>query len=173
MAKYAIIGSQATVSGSYKTVLDVFATTGALRRGKIYDVLIGTNGTPADNYLQWDISRMTADGTGTAVTPQALDPADVAALATAKNNYSAEPTITASSSLFNVGVNQRASYRAVRVLDRIFTEIACLQPQFKLGSCIRHNYAGRSPGERLHYVCQLSLVLLTLHCEPNRRHASN
>jgi hypothetical protein len=113
MAKYAITGSQATVSGSYKTVLDVFATTGALRRGKVYDVLIGTNGTPADNYLQWDISRMTADGTGTAVTPQALDPADVAALATAKNNYSAEPTITASSSLFNVGVNQRASYRWV------------------------------------------------------------
>jgi len=113
MAKYAITGSQATVSGSYKTVLDVFATTGALRRGKVYDVLIGTNGTPADNYLQWDISRMTADGTGTAVTPQALDPADVAALATAKNNYSAEPTITAGSSLFNVGVNQRASYRWV------------------------------------------------------------
>jgi hypothetical protein len=113
MAKYAITGSQATVSGSYKTVLDVFATTGALRRGKVYDVLIGTNGTPADNYLQWDISRMTADGTGTAVTPVALDPADVAALATAKNNYSAEPTITAGSSLFNVGVNQRASYRWV------------------------------------------------------------
>ena len=113
MAKYAITGSQATVSGSYKTVLDLFATTGALRRGKVYDVLIGTNGTPADNYLQWDISRMTADGTGTAVTPVALDPADVAALATAKNNYSAEPTITAGSSLFNVGVNQRASYRWV------------------------------------------------------------
>jgi hypothetical protein len=113
MAKYAITGTQSTVSGSYKTVLDVFATSGSLRRGKVYDLLIGTNGTPADNYLQWDISRMTADGTGTAVTPNQLDPADVAALATAKNNYSAEPTITASSSLLNVGVNQRASYRWV------------------------------------------------------------
>jgi len=113
MAKYAITGALAAVSGSYKTVLDVFATSGALRRGKVFDVLIGTNGTPADNYLQWDISRMTADGTGTAVTPNPLDPADVAALAAAKNNYSAEPTITANSSLFNVGVNQRASYRWV------------------------------------------------------------
>ena len=113
MAKYAITGQLAAVSGSYKTVLDVFATSGALRRGKVFDVLIGTNGTPADNFLQWDISRMTADGTGTAVTPNPLDPADVAALATAKSNYSAEPTITASSSLFNVGVNQRASYRWV------------------------------------------------------------
>ncbi len=113
MAKYAITGAQAAVSGSYKTVLGVFATSGSLRRGKVFDVLIGTNGTPADNYLQWDISRMTADGTGSAVTPNPLDPADVAALATAKSNYTAEPTITASSSLFNVGVNQRASYRWV------------------------------------------------------------
>jgi len=113
MAKYAITGAQAAVSGSYKTVLDVFATSGSLRRGKVFDVLIGTNGTPADNYLQWDISRMTADGTGSAVTPNPLDPADVAALATAKSNYTAEPTIAANSSLFNVGVNQRASYRWV------------------------------------------------------------
>lgn len=113
MAKYAITGQQAAVSGSYKTVLDVFATSGALRRGKVFDVLIGTNGTPADNFLQWDISRMTADGTGTAVTPNPLDPSDVAALATAKANYTAEPTITANSSLLNVGVNQRASYRWV------------------------------------------------------------
>ena len=113
MAKYAITGTQATVSGSYKSVLSVAATTGSLRRGKVFDLLIGTNGTPADNYLQWDISRMTAVGTATSVTPQALDPADTAALGTAANNYTAEPTITANSSLLNVGVNQRASYRWV------------------------------------------------------------
>jgi hypothetical protein len=113
MAKYAITGTQSTVSGSYKSILSIAATSGSLRRGKVYDLLIGTNGTPADNYLQWDISRMTAAGTATSVTPQALDPADVAALGTANNNYTAEPTITASSSLLNVGVNQRASYRWV------------------------------------------------------------
>jgi hypothetical protein len=113
MAKYAITGTQSTVSGSYKSVLSIAATTGALRRGKVYDVLIGTNGTPADNYLQWDISRMTATGTASAVTPNPLDPADAAAAGTAANNYTAEPTITASSSLLNVGVNQRASYRWV------------------------------------------------------------
>jgi hypothetical protein len=113
MAKYAITGTQSTVSGSYKSILSIAATSGSLRRGKVYDLLIGTNGTPADNYLQWDISRMTAAGTATSVTPQALDPADVAALGSANNNYTAEPTITASSSLLNVGVNQRASYRWV------------------------------------------------------------
>jgi len=114
MAKYAITGTQASVSGSYKTVLSVFAGSGTTRRGKVYDVLIGTNGTPADNYLQWDISRMTADGTGaSSITPNPLDPADAAALASAKQGYTAEPTVTANSSLFNVGVNQRASYRWV------------------------------------------------------------
>src|ERR1700745_3664724 len=103
MAKYAIGndlgGSQKAVSGSYKTLVSMFATTGALRRGKIYDILIGTNGTPADNYLEWDVSRMTADGTGTAITPNALDPADAAALGTSKANYTVEPTVTASSGM--------------------------------------------------------------------------
>ncbi|MBV8755399.1 MAG: hypothetical protein JO328_21305 [Hyphomicrobiales bacterium] len=113
MAKYAITGTQQSVSGTYKTVLAVAATSGSLRRGKIYDVLIGTNGTPADNYLQWDISRITLLGSGTAVTPVALDPADAAALGTAQNNCTSEPTVTPNSSLFNVGVNQRASYRWV------------------------------------------------------------
>jgi hypothetical protein len=120
MAKYAIGndlgGSQQAVAASYKTLVSMFATTGALRRGKIYDILIGTNGTPADNYLEWDVSRMTADGTGTAITPNALDPADAAALGTSKANYTVEPTVTASSSAFYVGVNQRASYRWVAAL---------------------------------------------------------
>jgi hypothetical protein len=116
MAKYAIGndlgGSQQAVSGSYKTLVSMFAGA-TTRRGKMYDILIGTNGTPADNYMEWDVSRMTADGTGTSITPNALDPADAAALGTSKANYTAEPTVTANSSLFYVGVNQRASYRWV------------------------------------------------------------
>jgi hypothetical protein len=94
MANYVITGTQSAVPGSNKTVLSTFVTTGALKRGKVYDVLTGANGMPADNYLQWDISRMTVDGTGPAVTPNALESADAAALATAKNNYSVEPTRT-------------------------------------------------------------------------------
>ena len=116
MAKYAIgndlAGSQQALATGYKTLISMYAGTTA-RRGKIYDLLIGTNGTPADNYLEWDVSRMTVDGTGSAVTPNALDPADAAALGTSKANYTVEPTVTASSSVFYVGVNQRASYRWV------------------------------------------------------------
>src|ERR1051326_7450171 len=101
------------MSSSYKTAVSVFAGATA-RRGKIYDVLIGTDGTPADNAVDWDISRMTADGTGSAATPQALDPADPAMAGTSKVNYTAEPTVTAASSLFPVGVNQRAPYAGWR-----------------------------------------------------------
>ena len=63
--------------------------------------------------MEFDVSRITANGTGTAVTPVALDPADAAAASTANANYTAEPTVTASSSGFYVGINQRASYRWV------------------------------------------------------------
>jgi hypothetical protein len=56
---------------------------------------------------------MTAAGTGTASTPNPLDPADVACLTTSVINYSAEPTVTANSSVFALSINQRASYRWV------------------------------------------------------------
>lgn len=107
-------GTQQAISTSFKTLLSVFSSsTTSARRGKVYDLLIGTNGTPADNYMTFDISRQTADGTATTVTPNALDPADGAMLGVSKANYTAEGTITANSSVFYVGINQRASYRWV------------------------------------------------------------
>ena len=106
-------GTQQAVSATYKTLLALTAQTTSLRRIKIYDVLIGTNGTPADNYMEWDISRQTAAGTSTSTTPNALDPADAAAFTVGSANFTAEGTITAASSVFYVGVNQRASYRWV------------------------------------------------------------
>jgi hypothetical protein len=117
MANYALTnsnaGTQQAVSGTYKSLLGMASTSGSLRRGKVYDILVGTNGTPADNYMEWDVSRQTVAGTGTSLTPNPLDPADAAALMTALANYTGEATVTANSSVFYVGVNQRASYRWV------------------------------------------------------------
>ncbi len=119
MANYAISNGssgQATTT-TYRTLLMVWASSGtqALRRGKVYDLLIGTNGTPADNYMQWDVSRTTTTpttGTATAINP--LDTSDASAAALAQINLgTTEATITSSSSLLNVGINQRASYRWV------------------------------------------------------------
>lgn len=125
--------TQAPISAAYKTLVlaaastqgsGVSATNGSLRRGKIYDLLVGTNGTPADNYVEWQISKATvttSSGTtfagvlSSVSSAMALDPADVGAFAFMVANSSNEggiSLITAPSAWY-VGVNQRASYRWV------------------------------------------------------------
>lgn len=103
---------QATATAYTGAILGITGANTAPRRNKIYDVLIGTNGTPADNFMEWDISRVTTASTSTTVTPQPLDPADAAALATVTANSSTFGTISVQN-LWYVGVNQRASYRWV------------------------------------------------------------
>lgn len=109
----ALGGSQQNISSTYKTILYVTAAASSPRRGKVYDILVGTNGTPADNYMEYDISRQTASGTASVITVNALDPADANFTSLAAANATGEGTITANSSVFYVGVNQRASYRWV------------------------------------------------------------
>lgn len=105
--------TQQSIAATYKTLLALTAQTTSLRRFKIYDVLFGTNGVPSDNFMEYDISRQTAAGTSTASTPNPLDPADAAAFTVGSANFTAEGTITAASSVFYVGINQRASMRWV------------------------------------------------------------
>lgn len=123
MANYAtsnaLGGTQVALTSTYKTLLNVYASsTTALRRGKIYDVLVGTNSTPGDNYMEWDISKFSATAvlTATAVTPNPLDAADSAFLGVSTANATTENTYVnngTGASVFYVGVNQRASYRWV------------------------------------------------------------
>lgn len=119
MANYAVPGSHSAVASTYKTAALVQgATTGALRRAKVWDIMIGASANPnaTDTFIQWDISRFTASGAGayTAWTPTSLDPADSAAVVVAGITATAEATtFTANSSLWNVAVNQRGSLRWV------------------------------------------------------------
>jgi hypothetical protein len=112
MANYSVTGTQSATSSSYKTAI-IITSSATTRRTKWFDILVGTAGTPADNYMQFDVSRCTSVGTSTAFTPLPLDPADAAALSAAGVNATAEGTVTANSSMWNVGINQRASYRWV------------------------------------------------------------
>lgn len=120
MAKYAITNGSTTGGGTQQnttttyvgSLIGLTGANAAPRRIKIYDVLIGTNGTPADNFIEWDISRVTTNSTATSVTPPALDPADATSLTTTTINSSTFGTISVPN-LFYVGVNQRASYRWV------------------------------------------------------------
>lgn len=124
MANYAVTNStfeggvaqQAiTANTSQGATISITAssTSGPLRRGKVYDVLVGTAGTPADAYVEWSIARITTNSTATAFVATPLDPADGTALSVVTINSTTMGTVTAGSELWYVGVNQRASYRWV------------------------------------------------------------
>lgn len=115
MAAYAVNtslgGSEQNISSSYKTLISLTAATASLCTAKVYDFTLGASGTPSDNNLVVDISRQTAAGTATSVTPNPLDSSWRAAGTAANVNYSAEGTITSASSVFLLAMNIRASYR--------------------------------------------------------------
>jgi hypothetical protein len=119
MARYAVnntlAGTQQNASSSFKTAVLVNAATGAttLRRGWCDEFQWSVDGAPnsTDCTVVHDISRMTADGTETSATPNPLETNDAAALLTYKVNATAEPTVTAASSLDTQGLNQRQNFR--------------------------------------------------------------
>jgi hypothetical protein len=151
MAAYVIsnqnAGSAQNLSSSYKTIIGLNAATGAttLRRGWIMEWEIGPDNVPnaTDCPISWSIDVMTAAGTGSALTPQVNDigGGDAAALLTYTANYTAEPTVTANSNVWYMGLNQRASYR-VQMRDE-WSAIICPAVNLK-GPVIRAkspNYA--------------------------------
>lgn len=133
MAMYAVTNSTTVTNSSQVAVattdislVSVFASTIApapviqLRRAKVYDLLVGTNGTPADNAVIWSMQRATAGSTSAytgyvSSVALALDPADSNPASAVWINSSAETayTFTATNFPWYVGVNQRASYRWV------------------------------------------------------------
>jgi hypothetical protein len=138
MANYAITNSTVfagtapvATTATYQTILLVGPTSAmlnnpaypALRRGRIYDLLVGTAGTPADFSYEWEVTRTTAMGSTNTTAPAgsmssvssglALDSADTGCAAYTLNNSSAETNMPAGAQLWYVGINQRASYRWV------------------------------------------------------------
>ena len=83
------------------------------RRGMLYDMIVGSEATPADNPFLWQVQRCTTAGTSTGVTPTALDPADAATESDAGENHTITPTLTAGAILLSIPLNQRATFRWV------------------------------------------------------------
>lgn len=108
--RYSIDGAQAVAS---PTDSCLGLTSASTIKPAVYDIIIGSNATPADNALQWLLQRYTAAGTATAVTPQALDPDAPAALASAGEDHTAEPTYTSNAIMLNISANQRSTQRWV------------------------------------------------------------
>jgi hypothetical protein len=106
---YVVQGTSNVASPSKTTATLISATT---VRPCIYDLILGSSATPADNALLWQIQRFTAAGTaGSSPTPTPLDAADPASQTTAGIALSAEPTYTANLYLLRVALNARATHR--------------------------------------------------------------
>lgn len=109
MRGYTTTGSNASGTAT-KTAVTIIASTTV--RPALFDLVIGNSATPADQACQMAVKRFTAAGTaGSSPTPAALDPGDVAAVATAGAGHSAEPTY--GTTLLPVSMNQRATFRWV------------------------------------------------------------
>jgi hypothetical protein len=105
-----------TAAGTNLTIAEVVAAT--TTRAWIYDIIIGSDATPADVATEFNIIRGTVSGTPTTtVTPRALDPGNPASLLTLEVGTFSGQTKTANSSLLNIALNQRATFRWVAVPD--------------------------------------------------------
>lgn len=121
---------QQATAATYKTLIvtgnssATSATFGAggYRRGQWYDWNIGTNGVPADNFLEFDICLVTLGTTPAGIVNTLIsslssnfgnDTADFNYQVAIQINSTAEVGIGALTEKWYLGINQRASYRLV------------------------------------------------------------
>jgi hypothetical protein len=110
-------GSGSAAAGTNLTIAEILAV-GTTTRARIYDIIVGSDATPADIADKFRIIRGTVSGTGTTTfVPTALDPADPASLMSCKLGTFSGQTKTANSQLLEIALNQRATFRWVAVPD--------------------------------------------------------
>lgn len=86
----------------------------SMRRLKLYDIMLGSEGAPADVANDWQVQRCTTTGTSTSQTNiVSLDSADAAQVFVAGQNHTIDPTLTANAILLSIALNQKASFRWV------------------------------------------------------------
>jgi hypothetical protein len=113
-------GTLQSLTTSYKTMMTLTAATATLTSAEIYEVIVGLGGAAyaaTDTSFEADVSAVTAIGTGTTITPNKLDSTRRAAGTVGTANHTAEPTVTANSSVLKFALNQRATQRWVTVPD--------------------------------------------------------
>ena len=95
-----------------KSVGVLTAATSNPRRAAIIAFGYGHSGAQTDVAFLWQMQRCTSAGTaGSAVTPQALDPADtIAATMVGGQAHTTDPTLTASAILHDKPLHCRASF---------------------------------------------------------------
>ena len=106
-----LVGIMQRTGSTTASVGTITADATRPRRLQWYDIVVGSEATPADNPFLWVFQRCTAAGTSTAVTLQPLDPADAATEADCGQINTVEPTYTANKIMLSLPLNQRSSFR--------------------------------------------------------------
>lgn len=109
---YSVFADNIAAQNSATVPQAQIVSTAAIRP-KIYDLMLGSPSTPADQAASWVIKRSTTASTGgTAVTPSPIDPGDPASTSTAMVAPSmSAPTLGVV--LLQWAQNLRATYRWV------------------------------------------------------------
>lgn len=112
-----IYRAQGTQTAASKTILTIVSTATIRPRLIAFNLSqVGTVSTDAN--FEVTVKRFTAAGTTTAVTPSAVDSGDPASTFTAGSNASAEPTYTANTTMNDLAVNPRSTFRWVALEQR-------------------------------------------------------
>jgi hypothetical protein len=109
MAKYVSDMKDTASTTLYTGRID--APTASPVRGKLYDLIFGSEATPADAIFLWEVNRCTGVPTGTSVTPSPLDTADAAATSEVLENVTVIGT--GGVTMMAIPLNQRATFRWV------------------------------------------------------------
>jgi hypothetical protein len=112
--KYATSGSLTAPNSAIAPISNIISTTAI--RPMIYDIIMGSTATPADNSAKFQLQRCTTAGTTptTTITPTPIDPGDPASTATSfQGTWATNPTLTANLFVLQWSQNQRATFRWV------------------------------------------------------------
>jgi len=108
--RYSTIGNQTYAASD--TIVSL-ANAGTTIRHILYDIMLGSATTPADNAYHITVGRITAEGTNTDVVPVAHDSSSPASLVGGGSNHTVEPTYTAGAEVLSIAMNQQATFRWV------------------------------------------------------------
>ena len=112
MANYGTAWNKTGADSVLQLVELIAAAATGIRRSKIFSFGIGCTAASNDGVHQYTVHRVTGTATGTAVTPQPLDPADAIAFCTAKHLVTVDAaSFAAGAEVYREPLNGRASWQ--------------------------------------------------------------
>ena len=113
VAAYSVVGQQGTPATTDAGVVGVVMDSGLTVRPRIFDLIVASSASAADNSASFELTRGTTAGTATTVAPILLDPAEAGPVADGRDAYTTNPTHAAEDIVLQFALNQRATFRWV------------------------------------------------------------